>query len=64
MILSAREVLMQMRHSSETAQDIKQAIEGVERASAGYVAKRMNASVQKSMAGHKVEEFTVEDEKP
>ncbi|MCW9057132.1 MAG: Fe-S protein assembly chaperone HscA [Gammaproteobacteria bacterium] len=63
-ILSASELLIQMRQTSETAQEIKLAIEDIERASAGYVAKRMNASVQKSMAGHKVEEFTVEEEKP
>ena len=62
-ISSAREVLVGMRQSSESAQEIKQAIKGVEQASAGYVAKRMNASVQKTMAGHKIEEFTVEDEK-
>ena len=63
-ILNARKVLLEMRQTSETAQEIKQAIKGVEQASAGYVAKRMNASVQKTMAGHKIEEFTVEDEKP
>lgn len=62
-ILAAREVLLEARKSSEDTQQIKQAIEGVEKASASYVAKRMNASVQKTMAGHKVEEFTVEDEK-
>ena len=63
-ILSTREALLQVRQSAGVAQEIKQAIKAVEQASAGYVAKRMNASVQKTMAGHKIEEFTVEDEKP
>ncbi|MDH5765996.1 MAG: Fe-S protein assembly chaperone HscA, partial [Gammaproteobacteria bacterium] len=62
-ILIARQQLLEMRQNSEDNQQIRQAVEAVEKASAGYVAKRMNASVQKTMAGHKVEEFTVEDEK-
>ncbi|MDH5471224.1 MAG: Fe-S protein assembly chaperone HscA [Gammaproteobacteria bacterium] len=61
-ILKARDILLQTKQTSNDVQEIKQAVQAVERASASYVAKRMNASVQKTMAGHKVEEFTVEDE--
>jgi len=63
-ILEARESLLQARREATEVQPIKAAMQGLEQASAGYVARRMNASVQKTMAGHKVEEFTVEDEKP
>jgi molecular chaperone HscA len=36
---------------------IKAAIEQLEAASAGYVERRMNANIQKAMAGHAVDEF-------
>jgi molecular chaperone HscA len=36
---------------------VKKAIEGVESASAVYVERRMNANIQKAMAGHAVDEF-------
>ena len=36
---------------------IKQAIEAVERASSGYVERRMNTTISKAMAGHRVDEF-------
>lgn len=56
-IMQAREKLLEARNQSEDTQVIKEAMENLERASANYVARRMNASVQKTMAGHKVEEF-------
>jgi hypothetical protein len=40
---------------------IKKAMADLEKVSDNYVARRMNASVQKSMAGHKVEEFKSEE---
>ncbi|MEE8343683.1 MAG: Fe-S protein assembly chaperone HscA [Gammaproteobacteria bacterium] len=38
-------------------QAIKRAIEGVEKASLQYVERRMNANIQRAMAGHKLQEF-------
>ena len=60
-ILIARDHLVSVREHSHDAKVIKQAMADLEKASAEYVARRMNASVQKSMAGHKVEEFTSEE---
>jgi len=56
-ILKARDALSGINNSSDDVQEIKQAMENLEKASAKYVARRMNASVTKTMAGHKVEEF-------
>ncbi len=56
-ILRARDELSDVRNNSDDVQLIKQAMENLEQASAGYVAQRMNVSVQKTMAGHKVEDF-------
>lgn len=56
-ILSARQALEISRHNATETQQLKDAMSTLEKVSAGYVARRMNASVQKSMAGHQVEEF-------
>ncbi|MCW9012942.1 MAG: Fe-S protein assembly chaperone HscA [Gammaproteobacteria bacterium] len=60
-ILEARAVLVDARANATDEQLVKQAMESLEKASANYVARRMNASVQTSMAGHKVEEFSSEE---
>lgn len=60
-ILSARSALIDMRQNATTTQQLKEAMEHIEKVSAAYVARRMNASVQKTMAGHKVEEFDTSD---
>lgn len=56
-IQAARSELMIARHNAVETQQLKEAMAKLEKASAEYVARRMNASVQKSMAGHQVEEF-------
>ena len=56
-IMQARDTLQAVRESSQDSEELKQAMLDMEQASAEYVARRMNASVQKTMAGHKVEEF-------
>ncbi len=61
-ILAARDALVQSKDMATTSQQVKDAIAAVEKASAAYVAKRMNSSVQSTMAGHKVEEFKTESE--
>ena len=60
-ILDARTVLVEARNQAVDAEAIKLAMKALEKASASYVARRMNSSVQSSMAGHKVEEFTSDD---
>jgi molecular chaperone HscA len=56
-ILKARDELSAVRNNSDDTEKVMQAMKALEKASAEYVARRMNASVTKSMAGHKVEEF-------
>jgi molecular chaperone HscA len=56
-ILASRNELQRMRHQAKDTQQLKDAMKQLEKVSASYVARRMNASVQKTMAGHKVEEF-------
>ncbi|MDH5484704.1 MAG: Fe-S protein assembly chaperone HscA [Gammaproteobacteria bacterium] len=60
-ILAARHQLQTAREQASDSKQLKQAMAALEKASASYVARRMNASVQKSMAGHKVEEFKSEE---
>jgi len=43
--------------AGEDPEAIRHAIEALEKACEGYVERRMNASIRKAMAGHKVEEF-------
>jgi molecular chaperone HscA len=64
-LLSAAETenLMQARMRLQTlragndGKAIKQAMEQLEKVSSDWVARRMNASVRKAMAGHNIEEF-------
>ncbi len=56
-IMQCRDALQLTRESSSSSGELKQAMQALENASAKYVARRMNASVQSTMAGHKVEEF-------
>jgi molecular chaperone HscA len=52
----ARDGLVAAR-TAEDSETIKRAIKDVEKASEGFVARRMNQSIRKAMAGHRVEEF-------
>ena len=56
-IMQARDTLERVRQTSQSTEELKQTMVALEQASAEYVARRMNASVQKTMAGHKIEEF-------
>jgi len=56
-IQQVRSALAIARHNATQTQELKDAMAKLEKVSAEYVARRMNASVQKSMAGHQVEEF-------
>jgi molecular chaperone HscA len=56
-IMQARDALQTVRAASQDTAQLKQAMAALEQASVEYVARRMNASVQKTMAGRKVEEF-------
>jgi molecular chaperone HscA len=62
-ILIARNHLHAVREQASDSKVIKKAMADLEKVSDNYVARRMNASVQKSMAGHKVEEFKSEASK-
>ncbi len=55
-ILAARSALAQARRSGD-AQAIRQAIAQLERGTEFYVARRMNRSVRRVLAGHRPEEF-------
>jgi len=61
-ILALREALLQLVEVATVPASIKQAIESLEKACEGFVAKRMDASVKKMMAGHNVKEFKTEGE--
>jgi molecular chaperone HscA len=53
---AAAEKLAELRNGTDY-QAIKQAIKAVEKASSGYVERRMNSSIRDAMAGHSVDEF-------
>jgi molecular chaperone HscA len=53
---AAAAVLAERRKGSDY-QAIKQAIKALEKASSGYVERRMNSSIHDAMAGHSVDEF-------
>ena len=55
-IEAAARRLAQARNGSDY-RAIKESIETVEQASSDYVARRMNESIRKAMAGHRVDEF-------
>ena len=55
-ILEARTALVAAR-GGNGVEPIKSAIKAVEKASEEFVARRMNQSIQRAMAGHKLEEF-------
>lgn len=56
-ILAARDHLQETMCEHQNLDAIKDAVKALEKVSEVYVARRMNASVQKAMAGHKVDEF-------
>lgn len=56
-LLIKRAELVTARASDQVAA-IHQAIKGLEQAAEAYVARRMNASVQAAIAGHKISEFS------
>ncbi|MDH3986659.1 MAG: Hsp70 family protein, partial [Gammaproteobacteria bacterium] len=53
---AAAEKLSELRDGTDY-QAIRQAIKSVEKASSGYVERRMNSSILDAMAGHSVDEF-------
>jgi molecular chaperone HscA len=52
----ARQALVEARSGGD-AETIKRAIQGVEKAGESFVARRMDQSIRRAMAGHRVEEF-------
>ncbi len=48
---------LQLAHDEGDAAAIKQAMQALEAASAEFVARRMDGSIQKALSGHKLEEF-------
>jgi molecular chaperone HscA len=49
--------VLRQASSGDDPEAIRRAIEDLEKACERYVERRMNASIRKAMAGHKVEEF-------
>ena len=61
-ISAARGRLVAAR-GGDDADAIKTAIAGLENASEGFVARRMNTSIRKAMQGHAIDEYATEDDK-
>ncbi len=57
-LLTARERLQTIKENSDDADEIKSAIEDMEKTAEFYVARRMDDNVKSAMAGHKIEEFS------
>ena len=55
-ILKARDHLASLQSSTDLA-GIESAIKALEKAAETYVERRMNASIQAMMAGHRIDEF-------
>ncbi len=56
-LLAAREQLQTSRDNSDDAEEVKAAINNMEKVAEFYVARRMDSNVKTAMAGHKIDEF-------
>jgi molecular chaperone HscA len=56
-VINAAAAALEEQRQGDDYRTIKRAIETVETASSAYVERRMNSSIRKAMAGHKVDEF-------
>ena len=57
-LLAARTQLEKIRNSSDSADEVKAAIENMEKTAEFYVARRMDDNVKTAMAGHKLSDFS------
>lgn len=55
-LLAARDALRQLRQGSD-AHALEAGIKALEKAAESYVERRMNSSIRKAMAGHRIDEF-------